>query len=162
MSLPNPIIGGHVYNWYECVFKFDALGVEGVLSVSGSKEKIEQALQWGTGRKPIDIVTGKVEYDPITVSMYAYEWQKVKAYLTLKSLGRGYGHAKFAFTSIATGSALDLAPPVGDIWGGCKITEVSKEYAQDANGSKVDVTFLPSEHLDIDGTSMSLLDLPGV
>lgn len=157
--LPNPIIGGHVYNWYECQFKFDAISIEGVLSVSGSKEKVEQAAQWGTGRKAIAIATGKVELDPITVSMYAFEWQKVKAYLMLKSLGRGYGFASFAFTTIALGNPLELAPPVGDVWSGCKITEVGKEYGQDVNGSKVDVTFLPLDHIDVDGASLALLTI---
>lgn len=152
--LPNPIIGGHVYNWYETGFAFDAIRVEGVLSVSGSKEKIEQSPQWGTDREAIDIATGKVEYDPITVSLYAYEWQKVKAYLTAKSLGRGYGFAKFAFTVAATGNPLEGAPPVGDVWGDCKVTEVGKEYSQDVNGSKVDITFQPMRHRDLDGMTM--------
>jgi hypothetical protein len=154
MTLPNPIIGGHVYNWYECQFKFDALPVAGVLSVSGIKTKIEQVPQWGTEREAIDIATGKVEHDPITVSMYAFEWQRVKALLTTKSLGRGYGHASFAFTAIATGNPLEGAPPVGDVWSGCKVTEVGKEYGQDAAGTKVDVTFQPRRHRDLDGMTM--------
>jgi hypothetical protein len=154
MGLPNPIIGSHVYNWYECQFKFDALPVEGVLSVSGIKEKIEQAPQWGTDREPIDIATGKVENDPITVSMYAHEWQKVKAMLLAKSLGRGIGMAKFMFTAIAIGNPLEGAPPVGDVWAGCKVTEVGKEYGQDVNGFKVDVTFQPRIHRDLEGMAM--------
>lgn len=154
MALPNPIIGGHVYNWYESVFKVDALPITGVLSVSGIKTKIEQEAQYGTDREAIDIATGKVEYDPITVTMYAHEWQKIKAYLSTKSLGRGYGHASFMFTALATGNPLEGAPPVGDVFAGCKISEVGKEYGQDVNGSKVDVTFKPRRHRDLDGMAI--------
>ncbi len=152
--LPNPIIGGHAYNWYECQFKFDALPVSGVLSVSGIKTKVEQSPQFGTDREAIDIATGKVELDPITVSMYAYEWQRVKALLTVKSLGRGWAHAKFMFSAMATGNPLEGAPPVGDVFAGCKVTEVGKEYGQDVNGSKVDITFQPLRHRDLDGMAM--------
>jgi hypothetical protein len=154
MVPPNPIINGHVYNWYECVFKFDALSINGVLSVSGIKTKIEQAPQYGTGREMIDIATGKVEHDPITVAMYAFEWQRVKTMLTAKSLGRGYGLAKFAFTAMATGNPLEGAPPIGDVWMNCKISEVGKEYGQDANGFKIDITFQPMRHLDTEGQTM--------
>lgn len=154
MSLPNPIIGGHAYNWYESKFSFDTLVIEGVLSVSGIKTKVEQAPQWGTDREAIDIATGKVEHDPITVTMYAFEWQKVKAMLTAKSLGRGWAHASFAFTAMALGNPLEGAPPVGDVWAGCKVTEVGKEYGQDVNGSKVDITFQPRRHRDLDGMTM--------
>lgn len=152
--LPNPIIGGHAYNWYECQFKFDGLPVAGVLSVSGIKIKVEQAPQFGTGREAIDIATGKVEIDPITVSMYAFEWQRVKALLTTKSLGRGWAHSKFTFSAMATGNPLEGAPPVGDVYGGCKIAEVGKEYGQDVNGFKIDVTFQPMRHRDLDGMTM--------
>lgn len=155
MSLPpNPLIGGHAYNWYESQFKFDALPITGVLSVSGIKTKVEQVPQWGTEREAFDIATGKVEHDPITVTMYAYEWQKVKAYLAIKSLGRGWAYADFMFTALALGNPLKGAPPVGDIYAGCKVTEVGKEYGQDANGSKVDVTFQPLRHRDLDGMTM--------
>lgn len=152
--LPNPIIGGHVYNWYECQFSFDTLKIEGVLSVSGIKSKIEQEAQYGTGRESIDIATGKVEHDPITVTMYAFEWQKVKAMLLAKSLGRGIGLAKFMFTAVATGNPLEGAPPVGDVWADCKVTEVGKEYGQDVNGSKIDITFKPMRHRDLDGMTL--------
>lgn len=152
--LPNPIIGGHVYNWYESKFAFETLKIEGVLSVSGIKPKIEQAPQWGTGREAIDIATGKVELDPITVTMYAYEWQKVKALLMTKSLGRGLGHAKFMFTAMAAANPLEGAPPVGDIFSGCKITEVGKEYSQGPDGLRIDVTFQPLRHRDLDGMTL--------
>jgi hypothetical protein len=153
MLPPNPIIGGHVYNWYECKFSFDTIVVEGVLEVTGTKEKIEQSPQYGTGREPIDLATGHVEYDPITVTMYAYEWQRVKAYLTAKSLGRGYGHAKFMFTVMATGNPITGAPPVGDVWE-CKVSEVGKEFSQGPDGNRVEVTLQPMRHRDLDGMSI--------
>lgn len=151
---PNPLIGGHVYNWYECLFKIDVIRITGVLSVSGIKTKLEKVPQFGTGREAIDVATGKVEHDPVTISMYAYEWQKLKTYLTAKSLGRGYGMVSFMFTALATGNPLKGAPPVGDVWAGCEIAEVGKEYGQDANGFKIDITFQPLRHRDIDGQSM--------
>lgn len=154
MTLPDPSIAGHVYNWYETLFKCDSLVLRGVLSVSGTKTKIEQAPQWGNDREAIDIATGKVEHDPITVSMYVFEWQRMKPYLVGKSMGRGYGLAKFAWTSMATGNPLKGAPPVGDCWMGCMITEVGKEYGQDVNGLKIDITFQPFRHLDSEGQSM--------
>lgn len=154
MLPPNPIIGEHVYNWYETKFAFDALTVNGVLSVSGLKAKLEQVLQHGNDRLPIDTATGKFEIDPITITMYAHEWQFVKAYLFTKSLGRGYGLARFMFVAIATGNPLEGAPPVGDVFSDCKISEVGREYGQDANGSKVDITFQPRGHRDLDGMSM--------
>lgn len=154
MPLPNVIIGGHAYNWYECIFKVDALPLEGVTQISGIKEKIEKEAQYGTGREPIDIAQGKIVHDPITVTMYAYLWQRLKAYLTTKSLGRGYGLTSFTFSAIATGNILEGAPPIGDAWTGCEITEVGREYGQDVNGSKVDVTFLPLRHRDIDGMTL--------
>lgn len=154
MSLPNTIIGAHVYNWYECKFSVDSLPIEHVLSVSGIKTKLEQEGQYGTDREPIDIATGKFEVDPITVSMYTHEWQKVKAFLMTKSLGRGYGLVSFAFTAMALGNPLEGAPPVGDVFGGCKVSEVGKEYGQDVNGTKVDITFKPRTHRDLDGMAM--------
>lgn len=157
--LPNPIIGGHVYNWYETQFLFDTLRLEGVLSVSGAKTKVEQAPQWGTDREAIDVATGKIEHDPITITMYAFEWQKLKAMLTTKSLGRGWAFAKFMFTAMATGNPLEGAPPVGDVWADCKVTEVGKEYGQDVKGTVVDITIQPLRHRDLDGMTMSNLSL---
>jgi hypothetical protein len=154
MALPNTIIGAHVYNWYECKFGFDAFTVEHMLSVSGVKPKVEQVPQFGTGREAIDIATGKVELDPITASMYAHEWQKLKAYLFTKSLGRGLALTSFSFTAMALGNPLEGAPPIGDIFGGCKLAEIGKEYGQDANGLKVDITFQPRTHRDLDGMSL--------
>ncbi|MDB4946232.1 MAG: hypothetical protein JWP97_5766 [Labilithrix sp.] len=152
--LPNPIIGGYPYNWYESIFKFDALSVEGVLSVSGIKPKVEQSPQYGTGRLALAIATGKVELEPITVSMYLFAWTPVKAMLMAKSLGRGLAFAEFAFTAMATGNPLAGAPPVGDVFSQCKISEVGKEYGQDVNGLKIDVVFQPLRHRDIDGVAM--------
>jgi hypothetical protein len=58
------------------------------------------------------------------------------------------------FTAIAIGNPLEGAPPVGDVWAGCKVTEVGKEYGQDVNGFKVDVTFQPRIHRDLEGMAM--------
>ena len=154
MALPNPIIGGHVYNWYETSFKFDVLEVEGVLSVSGGKEKVEKAAQYGTKRKPIALTTGKYEIEPITVTMYTHEAVKVRAMLDAKSLGRGFALAKFMFSVVATGNPLEGAPPVGKVWSGCETAEFGEEYGQDVNGTKTDITFQPLDCMSIDGTSM--------
>lgn len=154
MVPPNPIIGSHVYNWYECSFKIDMLPISGVLSVAGGKVKAEQEPQYGTDREPIDIATGKIVHDPITITMYAHEWQKVKAILMAKSLGRGWAHADFIFIAIATGNPIKGAPPVGDVWAGCKASEIGVEYGQDVNGFKRDLVFQPRRHRDIDGMTM--------
>lgn len=151
---PNPLIGGYVYNWYECQFSFDATRVQGVLSVSGAKVKIEKVPQFGTDRKPIDIASGRVDIDPITVAMYEFEWAKVKTMLTAKSLGRGYGLVDFMFTMMALGNPLKGAPPVGTVYSGCEISEVGRELTQGPDGLVRDITFQPLRERDLDGQSM--------
>lgn len=155
MALPNVLINGHAYNWYEVVAKIDALSLEGgLLAISGISEEIEKEPQYGTGREPIDIAQGKIVHAPITITMYAFLWQRVKAYLTTKSLGRGYGLVSFSFSVIATGNILEGAPPIGDVWSGAEIAKVGKEYSPDVNGSRVDVTIQPLRHRDIDGMTL--------
>lgn len=152
--LPNPLINGYPYNWHESIFKFDALSCTGMTNVSGIKVKVEQAPQFAVSRYAFNIATGKQEIDPITTTMYVFAWAPIKAMLMTKSLGRGIALASFSFSAIAAGNPLEGAPPVGDVFAGCKITEVGREYGQDVNGFKIDVTFQPLRHRDIDGVSL--------